>query len=89
MASVTYAWDEQSTYIKNPPYFENFDLQAAGTTDVEGARVLAVVGDTVTTDHISPAGAIPKEYPAGKYLYPRGSNPYSSTLTDRGAATTK
>ena len=75
VSSVTYAWDGKSTYIKNPPYFENFDMQAARTTDVESARVLAVVGDTVTTDHISPAGAIPKEYPAGKYLISEGVQP--------------
>ena len=75
VASVTYAWDDASTYIKNPPYFENFDLQAPPTSDIEDARVLAVVGDTVTTDHISPAGAIPEEYPAGKYLISKGVAP--------------
>jgi aconitate hydratase len=75
VASVTYAWDETSTYIKNPPYFEDFDLQAGQIADIEGARVLAVVGDTVTTDHISPAGAIPEEYPAGKYLISKGVPP--------------
>ena len=75
VASVTYAWDEQSTYIKNPPYFDKFDMHAAQPTDIEGARVLAVVGDTVTTDHISPAGAIPQEYPAGKYLISKGVAP--------------
>jgi aconitate hydratase len=75
VASVTYAWDDTSTYIKNPPYFEGFDLQAGRIADIEGARVLAVVGDTVTTDHISPAGAIPEEYPAGKYLISKGVPP--------------
>ncbi|MBL0712908.1 MAG: aconitate hydratase AcnA [Desulfosarcina sp.] len=66
--SVTYQWDDQSTYIKNPPYFEGFQLAPPPPADIEGARVLALLGHTVTTDHISPAGAIPEEYPAGRYL---------------------
>jgi aconitate hydratase len=70
--SMTYAWDDQSTYIKNPPYFEDFSPEPPPTSDIEGARVLAVLGDTVTTDHISPAGAIPEEYPAGQYLVSQG-----------------
>jgi len=70
--SMTYAWDDQSTYIKNPPYFEEFGPEPAPTADIEEARVLAVLGDTVTTDHISPAGAIPEEYPAGRYLVSQG-----------------
>ena len=70
--SITYAWDETSTYIKNPPYFENFSLDPPKTNDIENARVLAFVGDTITTDHISPAGAIPEEYPAGQYLIAKG-----------------
>ena len=70
--SITYAWDETSTYIKNPPYFENFSLDPPKTNDLENARVLAFVGDTITTDHISPAGAIPEEYPAGQYLIAKG-----------------
>jgi aconitate hydratase len=70
--STTFAWDEKSTYIKNPPYFEGFDLDVDAPGDIEGARVLAVLGDSVTTDHISPAGAIPAEYPAGKYLIDKG-----------------
>jgi len=70
--SLTYAWDDQSTYIKNPPYFEDFRSEPAPTTDIQGARVLAVVGDSVTTDHISPAGAIPEAYPAGQYLVSQG-----------------
>lgn len=73
--SVTYAWDEKSTYIKNPPYFEGFKLEVDSTTDVEGARALVLVGDTITTDHISPAGAIPGEYPAGQYLISKGVEP--------------
>jgi aconitate hydratase len=70
--SMTYTWDDQSTYIKNPPYFENFTIEPDPTTDIEGARALAVLGDTVTTDHISPAGAIPETYPAGQYLVAQG-----------------
>jgi aconitate hydratase len=70
--SLTYAWDEQSTYIKNPPYFEGFRIEPDPPTDIAGARALVVVGDTVTTDHISPAGAIPEAYPAGAYLVSQG-----------------
>jgi len=66
--STTFSWDEQSTYIKKPPYFDNFSLDPAKTSDVADAGVLLLLGDTVTTDHISPAGAIPPEYPAGNYL---------------------
>ena len=73
--SITYDWDEKSTYIKNPPYFENFSLDLSKKGNVENARVLAVVGDSITTDHISPAGAIPEEYPAGQYLVAKGIAP--------------
>jgi aconitate hydratase len=73
--SITYDWDEKSTYIKNPPYFENFSLDLSKKGDIENARVLAVVGDSITTDHISPAGAIPEEYPAGQYLIAKGVAP--------------
>jgi aconitate hydratase len=73
--SITYDWDEKSTYIKNPPYFENFSLDLSKKGDIENARVLAVVGDTITTDHISPAGAIPEEYPSGRYLIAKGVSP--------------
>ncbi|MGD9181235.1 MAG: aconitate hydratase AcnA [Desulfobacterales bacterium] len=73
--SITYGWDEKSTYIKNPPYFENFSMDLSKKGDIENARVLAVVGDTITTDHISPAGAIPAEYPAGQYLIAKGVTP--------------
>jgi aconitate hydratase len=70
--SVTYAWDDQSTYIKNPPYFEGFSMEPDKIANIENARALVLVGDTITTDHISPAGAIPAEYPAGKYLISKG-----------------
>jgi aconitate hydratase len=67
-----FAWDPESTYVKEPPYFEGFAPAPKPLTDVEGARVLAVLGDSVTTDHISPAGSIPAESPAGKYLIDHG-----------------
>jgi aconitate hydratase len=73
--SVTFDWDQTSTYIKNPPYFENFALETVQTEDIKNARALLVMGDSVTTDHISPAGAIPKEYPAGRYLMEKGIPP--------------
>src|SRR6266516_3882192 len=65
-------WDPSSTYVKEPPYFEGFTPHPKALTDVEGARVLAMVGDSVTTDHISPAGAIPADSPAGRYLIEHG-----------------
>jgi aconitate hydratase len=64
----TYAWDQASTYIKHPPYFEGMQKAPAAVGDLKGARVLAVLGDSVTTDHISPAGNIKADSPAGKYL---------------------
>src|SRR5438445_792407 len=67
-----FEWDPSSTYVKEPPYFEDFAPQPKALTDVSGARVLAVLGDSVTTDHISPAGAIPADSPAGKYLIEHG-----------------
>ncbi|TMC54148.1 MAG: aconitate hydratase AcnA [Chloroflexi bacterium] len=67
-----FQWDEGSTYVKEPPYFEGFGPQPPALRDVDGARVLAVLGDSVTTDHISPAGAIPIDSPAGKYLIGHG-----------------
>jgi aconitate hydratase len=67
-----FQWERDSTYVKEPPYFEGFAPQPQRLTDVSGARVLAVLGDSVTTDHISPAGAIPADSPAGKYLIDHG-----------------
>jgi aconitate hydratase len=64
----TYAWDVTSTYIQNPPYFEGMSMTAAGLTDIVGARPLAIFADSITTDHISPAGAIKLDSPAGRYL---------------------
>jgi aconitate hydratase len=70
--SDLYAWDDKSTYIKNPPYFDGMPLEPAAVHDIRGARVLALLGDSITTDHISPAGAIKKDSPAGAYLLDRG-----------------
>ena len=67
-----FQWDPASTYVKEPPYFEGFAPQPRRLADIEGARAICVVGDSVTTDHISPAGAIPQDSPAGKYLIERG-----------------
>ncbi|MBS1853317.1 MAG: aconitate hydratase, partial [Acidobacteria bacterium] len=71
----TYVWDEASTYIRQAPYFDDMALKPAPVEDITGARVLAVLGDSVTTDHISPAGSIKKDSPAGKYLQERGVKP--------------
>ncbi len=71
-----YQWDPNSTYIKLPPYFENMPKKPAPLTDIHGARVLAILGDSVTTDHISPAGSIAVDSPAGKYLVAHGVKPH-------------
>src|SRR5260370_3763974 len=71
-----YQWDAKSTYIKLPPYFENMPKTPPPLADVHSARVLAVLGDSVTTDHISPAGSIPVDSPAGKYLIANGVKPH-------------
>jgi len=68
----TYAWQGDSTYVKNPPYFEGMTMQPPGVKPVTGARALAVLGDSITTDHISPAGNIPAASPAGKWLIEHG-----------------
>lgn len=68
----TFAWDGDSTYVRKPPYFENMPAQPVPVTDVSGARVLLKLGDSVTTDHISPAGSIKADSPAGKYLTEHG-----------------
>ncbi|MCZ6751964.1 MAG: aconitate hydratase AcnA [Acidobacteria bacterium] len=70
-----FAWDPKSTYIKHPPFFENMPPTPAAVEDIREARVLAVLGDSVTTDHISPAGSIPADGPAGKYLIEQGVKP--------------
>ncbi len=70
-----YQWNEDSTYIQQPPYFEDFSMNAGKAEDVKGMRPLAILGDSVTTDHISPAGAFGKETPAGKYLLSKDVEP--------------
>jgi aconitate hydratase len=70
-----YAWDEKSTYIKNPPYFEGMTMDLPKHADINGAYCIGLFGDSITTDHISPAGAIKKDSPAGKYLMARGVAP--------------
>jgi len=70
-----YAWNPDSTYIKNPPYFENMSMSVGPIRDITGARCLALLGDSITTDHISPAGSIKKDSPAGRYLMERGVQP--------------
>ena len=71
-AGKIYEWDSNSTYVKNPPYFEGITMTPAPIADIKGARALAVLGDSVTTDHISPAGNISKSSPAAKYLLAQG-----------------
>ena len=71
----SFAWDSGSTYIRQPPFFDGVGREPAPLTDVEGARVLALLGDSVTTDHISPAGAIKKDSPAGRWLTEHGVEP--------------
>jgi aconitate hydratase len=73
--SALYDWDPESTYTQHPPFFQGMALEVEKPQDISGARVLAVLGQTVTTDHISPAGAIPKREPAGLYLQERGVGP--------------
>jgi aconitate hydratase len=71
-----YKWDPKSTYIKQPPFFESMPKTPPALADIHGARVLAILGDSVTTDHISPAGSIPVDSPAGKYLIANGVKPH-------------
>ena len=85
-ADQRYAWQQDSTYIRKPPYFEGMTREAGETGDISGARVLALLGDSVTTDHISPAGAIKAETPAGEYLLANGVEPadFNSLGSRRG-----
>jgi aconitate hydratase len=73
--SQTFTWDPTSTYVRRPPYFDDMPRQPQPVRDITGARVLAYLGDSVTTDHISPAGAIKKDSPAGRYLIEHGVTP--------------
>ena len=79
-------WEEDSTYVRNPPYFEGMPRQPQPVADIRGARVLAMLGDSVTTDHISPAGSIGKDTPAGQYLRAHGVEPqdFNSLGSRRG-----
>ncbi len=82
----TFEWDPASTYVQKPPYFEGMSKQPTPVTDISGARVLALLGDSVTTDHISPAGSIKADSPAGRYLSERGIDrlDYNSYGSRRG-----
>lgn len=71
----TYAWDDHSTYVRNPPYFENMPRVPGAVSDINNARILGLFGDKITTDHISPAGSIKVDSPAGKYLMDNGVKP--------------
>ena len=84
--AVTYAWDKNSTYVKLPPYFDGLTMEPGVVSDIAGARVLAKLGDSVTTDHISPAGNIRATVPAGLYLTAKGVAPkdFNSYGTRRG-----
>ena len=84
--AITYAWDERSAYVKLPPYFDGLTMEPGTVSDIEDARVLAKLGDSVTTDHISPAGNIRPNVPAGKYLTDGGVAPsdFNSYGTRRG-----
>ncbi|RMH25314.1 MAG: aconitate hydratase AcnA [Planctomycetota bacterium] len=84
--SELFPWDENSTYIQNPPFFEGMTDEAPGFCPIRGARVLALLGDSVTTDHISPAGRIEPETPAGQYLLSKGvhKNDFNSYGSRRG-----
>jgi len=74
-SSETYGWDSKSTYVQNPPYFDGMGHKPDKITDIKGAKLMALFGDSITTDHISPAGSIKKDSPAGKYLIANGVAP--------------
>src|SRR5262249_14931584 len=81
--SALFAWDPDSTYVRRPPFFEGLTTKPASVGDIMGARVLVLVGDSITTDHISPAGSIPTASPSGRYLIehsvePRDFNSYGA-----------
>jgi aconitate hydratase len=85
-SSQTYDWPADSTYIQNPPYFKDMSLEVSEVSDIRGARCLALLGDSITTDHISPAGAIKPDSPAGRYLIAHGVEPkdFNSLGSRRG-----
>jgi len=84
-----FAWAEDSTYVRLPPYFQGMPAEAGRRRGHPRARVLALLGDSVTTDHISPAGAIKRDGPAGRYLQEQGVAPRDFNPTARVAATTR
>lgn len=86
MAGETYHWERESTYIRKPSFFDNFSMELDDLSNVEGARILMLLGDSVTTDHISPAGAISTDTPAAKYLKSEGKKPaeYNTYGSRRG-----
>jgi aconitate hydratase len=84
---ATFAWDEQSTYVRRPPYFDGMPAEPTPVEEITDARVLLKLGDSVTTDHISPAGAIKKDSPPGGTSPSTGSSSATSTPTARGVAT--
>ena len=84
-----FAWNDKSTYVRKQTFFDGMKATPDPVADIHGARVLALLGDSVTTDHISPAGAFKASSPAGKYLTERGVEPKTSTLTVLAEATTR
>ena len=85
----SYEWDNRSTYVRHPPYFEGMSVQPEPLSDVRGARVLAKLADSVTTDHISPAGSIKADGPAGRWLVDGGVEPGEFNSRARAGATTR
>ena len=85
----TFEWDENSTYVRKPPYFDGMTMDPAPVKDIKGARVLALLGDSVTTDHISPAGPIKVGTPAAQYLDSMASSVRITTRSARVAVTTR
>jgi len=88
-AGKIYAWDSKSTYVKNPPYFDGITMQPAAVAAIRDARVLALLGDSVTTDHISPAGNIAKGSPARATWSNSTCNRRTSISTARAGANTR
>jgi aconitate hydratase len=88
-AGKIYSWDGKSTYVKNPPYFDGITMTPAPVADIKGARALAVLGDSVTTDHISPAGNISSPVRRPSTCCRRACKPWISIPTAHAAATTK
>ena len=88
-AGELYEWSDTSTYVRRPPYFDGMSPETGSVDDIDGARCLVSLGDSVTTEFISPAGSIKPEGPAGTYTSSTGSSGPTSTRTARDAATTR